>query len=308
MRRFLIFCLCLFIAPVAASAKKGAPAPKKEAATQAQPSSAKGEMTAEEFESQLKYERGRIVLPGGIATLNVPDSFRYLAPEQADDILVKAWGNPPGTKTLGMLFPSNTSPLADEGWGVVITYNDDGHVDDDDAKSLDYDDMIKRMKEETAEGNKERTEGGYQPIALIGWAEPPHYESATHKLYWARELSFEGVAQHTLNYDIRVLGRAGVLSFNAIASMNQLAEIQGGMREVINFADFNSGQRYADFNSGTDKLATYGVGALVAGTIAAKAGFFKIALGALLAAKKFIIIGLAAAAAALRKFFKGKSS
>ena len=93
---------------------------------------------------------GRVVLPGDIATLDVPESFRYLPPEQADKILVEAWGNPPGTKTLGMLFPSDLSPLSEEGWGVVITYNEDGHVDDSDAGGIDYDELIKRMKEDTA--------------------------------------------------------------------------------------------------------------------------------------------------------------
>src|SRR5437867_3971291 len=82
-------------------------------------------MTREEFEAKLTYKRGQIVLKDGLATLNVPDSFRYLDSKQADLILVNAWGNPPGNKTLGMLFPSDISPLSRNGWGVVITYDED---------------------------------------------------------------------------------------------------------------------------------------------------------------------------------------
>ena len=39
--------------------------------------------------------------------------------------------------------------------------------------------------------------------------------------------------------------------------------------------DFQEGHRYADFTESTDKVATYGIAALVAGGIAAKVGLFK---------------------------------
>ena len=40
--------------------------------------------------------------------------------------------------------------------------------------------------------------------------------------YWAKEASFEGEAEHMLNYDIRVLGLHGFLSLNAVAGMPEL--------------------------------------------------------------------------------------
>jgi len=260
------------------------------------------------FESQLEYKRGRIELPGGIATLDVPENFRYLSPEHAEKILVDAWGNPPGTKTLGMLFPSDVSPLAEDGWGVVITYKDDGHVDDSDASGIDYTELLKQMKDDTTEGNKEREQQGYAPVTLIGWATAPHYDATTHKLYWARELSFTDAPQHTLNYDIRILGRKGVLSFNAVAAMNRLGDIEESMKQVMAFSDFNAGQRYADFDSKTDKLAAYGIGALIAGSVAAKAGFFKLILGALIAAKKLVIVVVAAIGGFIARLFGRKKN
>ena len=112
--------------------------------------------------------------------------------------------------------------------------------------------------------------------------------------------------ENTLNYDIRVLGRKGVLSFNAVASMQQLPMIQDRMQDVLGFAQFTAGNTYTDFNPSVDKLAAYGIGALIAGKIAVKVGFFKLLLGGLLALKKFIIIGLAALAVLLRKLFGRK--
>jgi uncharacterized membrane-anchored protein len=70
--------------------------------------------------------------------------------------------------------------------------------------------------------------------------------------------------------------------------------------------DFDPGQRYADFNPSTDKLAAYGIAALVAGGIAAKAGLFAKLGVILLAAKKFIILVVAAIGAGIKKLFGRK--
>jgi uncharacterized membrane-anchored protein len=67
--------------------------------------------------------------------------------------------------------------------------------------------------------------------------------------------------------------------------------------------DFNQGNRYVDFNPSTDKVAEYGLAALIAGGVAAKVGFFKGIWIAALAAKKFIIIGLVALGAFLKKIW-----
>lgn len=295
MRALLIVCLCLIAFTLPASASKKKPeGPSKAASSKKEKEPSAEESAAAAFESQLEYKHGRIVLPGDVATLDVPEGFRYLGPEHAERLLVEAWGNPPGTKTLGMLFPSDVSPLSEEGWGVVITYTEDGHVDDSDASGIDYDALLKQMKEGSVEINKEREKQGYEPMTLHGWAAAPHYDSSAHKLYWAREFSVPSSPQHTLNYDVRVLGRKGVLSFNAIASMNRLGDIEESMKQVMAFSDFNAGQRYADFDSKTDNLAAYGIGALVAGKVAAKVGLFKLILGAILAAKKLVIVAVVA--------------
>jgi uncharacterized membrane-anchored protein len=305
VKYLLILCLLVFPATVAASKKPEKTKPK-EAATQ--PTEAdEAARAAAEFEAQLDFQRGKIVLPGDIATLNVPENFRYLTPEQADRILVEAWGNPPGTKTLGMLFPSEVSPLSEEGWGVVITFQEDGYVKDDEAGKINYNELLQQMKEATAAENKERQQQGYESINLVGWAASPHYDAATHKLYWAKELNFAGAPANTLNYDIRLLGRRGVLSFNAVAAMNQLGAIEDDMKEVLGFAEFNAGHRYTDFSSGTDKIAAYGIGALIAGKVAAKVGLFKLALGLILAGKKFLLLALIPVAAFVKKLFGGKS-
>jgi uncharacterized membrane-anchored protein len=144
-------------------------------------------------------------------------------------------------------------------------------------------------------------------MTLVNWAEAPRYDKTSHKLYWAQELNTEGAPGNTLNYNIRVLGRKGVLVLNAVASMAQLASIREEMKLVTAVSDFTPGNRYTDFNSSTDKVAEYGLAALVAGGVASKLGLFGKLLALLLAFKKLIFIGVAAAGTGIYRFFSGRS-
>lgn len=265
------------------------------------PAPAAKRMTAEEFVASLKFLQGEIKLPGGMATLNVPPNFRYLGPQDAARVLEDAWGNPKGQHPLGMLFAANVSPLTRDAWGIIITFAEDGYVSDKDADQIKYDKLLADMQASVAAGNTQRKAQGYPTLALVGWATAPRYDQATHKLFWAKELAFADNPEHTLNYNVRVLGRHGVLVLNAVAGMRQLAQIEQVMPQVVAFTDFSAGHRYADFQPGTDRLATYGIAALIAGGIAAKAGLFAKLFALLLVAKKFILLGLVAVIAFLKK-------
>ncbi len=261
----------------------------------------------DEIASKLKFQQGEIKLKDGLATLKVPANFRYLDPDQTDTVLVKLWGNPPRQeKTLGMLFPAEIGPADDESWGVVITYDEDGYVKDDEAASINYNDLLKEMQEGTREANQERIKQGYEAVELIGWAAPPRYDKEAHKLYWAKELSFGGATEHTLNYDIRALGRRGVLSLNAVAAMSQLQKIEKDMRQVLTFVEFNEGHRYSDYVAGVDKVAAYGIGALIAGKLAAKAGLFKLLLVFAAKAWKLLIVAALAVSAFIKRLLSGR--
>lgn len=263
-------------------------------------------MTVEKFEASLGYQTGGThALKDGLATLNLPGSFRFLGPEGSKRLLEDGWNNPKGSgdDVLGMLVPEGISPMSDSGWAVVITYDEEGYIDDKGAEEIDYAKLLKDMQASTAEENKQRSEDGYEPVHLIGWAEQPTYDKAAHKLYWAKELQFGSNAEHTLNYNVRVLGRRGVLVLNAVSGMTYLAPIKRSMQEVITFVEFNEGHRYTDFIAGKDKVAAYGIAGLIAGAVATKAGIFKVILTALLAAKKLLVVGAVAAAAGAKKLW-----
>lgn len=244
----------------------------------------------EEFVASLAFQHGKIVLGDDLATLDLPASLVFLDSENAQRLLVEGWGNPPDeVPPLGMILPADVSPMAEASWGVTVEFEPSGYVSDEDAADIDYADMLEDMQAEMREANAWREENGYEPVQLIGWAAAPHYDAQGKKLHWAKELKFGDSQTHTLNYNIRVLGRRGVLVLNFIANMDQLAEIEQNVPTVLAMTEFNPGQRYAEFDPDLDTVAAYGIGALVAGKVAAKTGLLAVLLVLL---KKFWLVPL----------------
>lgn len=253
------------------------------------------------MQATLHYQTGRVTLPDGVGDITVPAGFRYLDAEQSARVLTKFWGNPDG-ESLGMLFPATKGPLDEGGWAFVVEYEKMGYVKDDDAADIDYDDLLKDMQSDTEESNAERAEAGYEPITLVGWAAKPYYDKSLNVLHWAKELKFGDATENTLNYNVRLLGRKGVLNLNAVGSVGQLAEVRTTIPAVIKSVSFSKGLQYADFDPKLDEVAAYGIGGLIAGKVLAKVGFFALIL-------KFwkVLIALGAAAwTAVRRFFGAK--
>ncbi len=259
---------------------------------------------------KLDFKSGTIELGQGLAQLQLGERYQFLGQKDSGTVLSVIWNNPPGFDGLGMIVPKDKSLLDGSSWAAVITFDEDGYVSDEDAHEIDYNELLKTMQEASHEANKERIKLGYPKVELNGWAEEPSYDSQKHVMFWAKDLSFETEREtHTLNYNIRLLGRRGVLNVNLVGTLDQLSEFRNAREDILQMTRFQEGQRYADYQPGTDKAAAYGLAALVAGgALAQKAGFFKILLATLLASKKFVLIGLVAIGAFLRKFFTKKSN
>jgi len=260
---------------------------------------------AKQLWESLDRKSGDVKLPNAVATLNLGKEFYYLDPKDTEKVLVKVWGNPDGAgyDTLGMIFPEKMTPFDGDAWGVTIRYEEDGHVSDEDADEIDYDDLLSDMQDDVKEGNKQRANMGYEPIELVGWAAKPYYDKTTHTLHWAKEIKFGSQPVNTLNYSIRVLGRKGVLVLNFISSMEQKAAIDKTLDSVLTLAKFDKGSGYNDFDPSMDKVAAYGIGALIAGKLAAKAGLFATLLIFL---KKFWILLAVGVGAIFKKLFGGR--
>ena len=265
---------------------------------------AREQISAEEFLDSLTFHEGNITLPGGVASLVLPEGFHYLSPEDTERVLVTAWGNPPGNETMGMLLRGPEDVLAEDSWAVVIAYEEDGYVSDEDADGIDYVELLSAMQETSREANGARADAGYEEVELVGWAATPRYDEASNKLYWAKELRFGDIPVNTLNYNVRILGRKGVLVLNLVATMPQLADVESAIPTVLSMTNFNPGYRYGDFDADIDEVAAYGIGALIAGKVASKAGLFA-KLGVILVAlKKFWILAVIVIGAALARVLR----
>ncbi|MFQ6599370.1 DUF2167 domain-containing protein [Flavobacterium sp. C3NV] len=256
----------------------------------------------DKVEKSFKYESGKITLSAGEGTLNVPKGFKFLNAAQTQDVLSNLWGNPEDKSVLGSLVPDGKGVTHSNSWMFVISYQGDGFVKDDDAGDIDYDDLLKTMKEDVQAENEERKKGGYPEVQLVGWASKPYYDNNLKVLHWAKELKFGTDEANTLNYDLRVLGRKGMYNISAVAGMDELAEVKASIPGILKSVEFNQGHKYLDFDADTDTVAAWTIGGLVAGKVLAKVGFFAI----LAKFGKIIVIGIIAAFAGLKKFLFGK--
>jgi uncharacterized membrane-anchored protein len=200
------------------------------------------------------------------------------------------WGNPEGSGALGMIVPENVGITDENSWAFIITYEEMGYVKDDDAEDIDYDELLKEIQSDAASANEERAKLGYESIAIIGWASKPYYDADKKVLHWAKEIKFGETEGTTLNYNVRILGRKGILVLNAVSSMMELPDVQQNIAPVLASFNFDDGNKYADFNPDMDEVAAWTIGGLVAGKMLAKVGIFALLL------KNIKLIGLALAA------------
>jgi uncharacterized membrane-anchored protein len=236
------------------------------------------------------------------AVIDLPSGFHYLDARDAQRVLTDLYHNPPRPYVRALILPPRSSVLRNR-YFIVVTYENDGHISDRDAQKIDYDAMLRSLQRDVDAHNVRLTKAGYDAVHLVGWAERPRYDEGAHKLYWAKNLIFGSDRTHTLNYEVRTLGREGTLSLHAVAWMPDIGAVHSGMQTVLSASGFVSGRRYGDFREG-DRVSNLTVAAVVAGGAYAAA---KTGLLALLVAKlKFVVFGIAGLVGALRKRLFGR--
>lgn len=222
--------------------------------------SASGSPRDASFERTLDYRSGTLVIADGTATIRVIKGFRYLGSGDAQRVLEERWRNARDPSVLALIVPRGRRVTDARPWAIVVRYDDVGHVDDADAATTDYAKLLVAMQQSEA--------GLARGTTLVGWALPPVYDAARHRLTWARELALPGKAVHRLEYETRALGRGGAISFEAVASLDQLPAVERQVRLLAGHTAFAKGQRYAAFNTATDRSANSGTAGLIGGQAA----------------------------------------
>jgi uncharacterized membrane-anchored protein len=251
--------------------------------------------------SELKWIRGpQQVQLFGNATLNVPANFIFLDP--AETAKLQTLTHNIGGGTQYFLAPQ------DMHWEAILSFSGDGYVKDD--EKIDDAALLSSIKTSTAAANKVRRERGWDEMEVVGWQTPPHYDGQSNRLEWAINGKDAKTNSTVVNFNTRILGRSGTTSAVLVADPGDLDSAIADFKSTLTGFSYVPGQRYAEYKSG-DKLAQYGLAALVTGgaaAIAVKTGLWKVIVGAAVAGWKFIVAGAVAVFGGLARRFKRQNS
>lgn len=237
------------------------------------------------------------------AKMELPEGYGFVPRAQAERVM-QIMGNQTGSSFLGLIFP-----LSDAGWFVTVDFEDSGYIKDEEARDWDADGLLENLKDGTEEGNKHRINVGVPPIRVTRWIESPAYDATAHQLVWSAELRLRDGEDPDpgVNYNTYVLGREGYISLDLVTSVSTVESEKPAARELLAAVSFNEGKRYDDFNASTDKVAAYGIAALVGGVMAKKLGLLAVIAAFLAKFAKVILVAVAAVGGGIAKWWKGRS-
>ena len=204
---------------------------------------------------------------GTMAEIQIPEGYQFASSCDAQTLL-ELYGNPRNPNILGAIVPL----AEDSDWTLIFKFDGIGYVKDADQEAIDADEILSSFQSGLPDMNAARRAIGADQCSSISWMEKPFYDPQTNNLTWALRLGFaEG---DSVNYDIRILGRRGVMEATLLDSPETYAKSIPDVKQVLTGFSFTSGEKYAEWKQG-DKLAAYGLTGLVAGgglAMAAKTG------------------------------------
>ena len=240
------------------------------------------------------------------AVLSLPEGYGFI-PQREAAALMRAMGNQTNADFLGLVVPLGEGSGR---WLVTVDYNPAGYVKDDEAQHWDAQKLLESLKEGTEAANGEREKLGIPPIVVTRWIEPPSYQADSHRLVWSAEARNKSGRDDdpTINYNTYLLGREGYLSLDLITSASAVDEDKARAHELLSAVKFNSGKAYTDFNSSTDKVAAYGLAALVAGIAVKKLGLLALIVATVVKFAKVIAVAAAGLVAGVARWRKARAN
>jgi uncharacterized membrane-anchored protein len=220
----------------------------------------------------IKWTPGPVMARlGENAEIQVPKDFLFVDGNGARKFL-ELTHNPASGSEVGLIVPRSEQ----ESWYVLFEFSDVGYVKDDDKSSIDSAALLASIKKGTEDSNEDRIKRNWKPFHVNSWYTPPFYDSGTQNLTWAINGSEDNGANPAVNYSVRILGRRGTMNVDMVEDPQGMAVTEPKFKTLMGGFRFTDGNRYADFVQG-DKLAGYGLTALVAGgatAVAIKTGLF----------------------------------
>jgi len=249
-------------------------------------------LQVQEYEAQMAGFRklawqegptvGRI---GNMATITVPEGHAFL--------------NSKNTR----LFLELTDNIPEDGyylvavntvdWFALFKFSSDGYVKDE--EKVDSEDLLQKLKDGDVHSNKERRRLGLREMHVVGWEVPPHYDKETNRMEWGIRIR-DDTGSIMTNYTIKFLGRSGVMAVTLVSNPESLSKDIRQIKSILKKYEFIPGQKYSEWKAG-DKVAAYGLSALILGgaaAVATKKGFWALLVGLFAAFWKVLVgVGIA---------------
>jgi uncharacterized membrane-anchored protein len=245
----------------------------------------------------------------GLAEVKIPRGFAF-ADGAGTKKFLELNHNPTSGDEVGLIVPVPKPGVRGPDWFVTFEFDEAGYVNDADKSSLDADALLSSIRKSTESANEIRRQKGWKPFHVTGWAKPPFYEETTHNLTWAITGQEDGEKSQTINYSVRILGRKGIMSVDLVLDPDDLQVVLPQFSTLIEGFSYTSGNRYAEFMRG-DKVAGYGLTALIAGGLGAAAvktgllaKLWKLIAAVFVALWKVIVFAIAALFAFIRRIFE----
>lgn len=251
--------------------------------------------------ADLAWQRGPLETPiGDKATVKVPAGYVFLGASDTKKFMEANHNVSSGHEYL--LAPDTLQ------WFSLFSFDPIGYVKDN--ETIDADAVLDTVKEGTKQGNEERKRRGWSTMSIVGWRFQPHYDHDSKLLEWAFVGRDDSTGSDVINYNTRLLGRSGVMQVVLVSDPGVLDTAAATLKTMLtNGYQFAPGEKYAEFKQG-DRVAEYGLAALVAGgaaAVAAKKGVFAVIGTFLAAAWKFVLALVVGAIAWLKSLLRKKS-
>ncbi len=236
----------------------------------------------------IEFEHGPLVAKiEDHAEIEIPKGFVFTG-KKGTVKLMEMMGNLTNDREVAFLAPATVfDEKSQESWFAVFEFNDVGYLKDADKEKIEPDKILEGMKEGVKTGNEQRKSRGLPTMEVLGWAVEPHYDPKTNNLEWGLHLKVtserkrgektETEVSEVINYDVRLLGRHGVMQSTLVLGPAQLKATLPKFRKILAGYQFSSGAKYAEYKQG-DKIAKIGlIGLIGAGglAVAAKTGLLK---------------------------------
>jgi len=180
---------------------------------------------------------------------------------------------------------------------LYLSYSNEGFVTADDWKDVNADDLLKNIREATEQSNEQRAKHGVGALHIDGWVQKPAFDAARKSVRWVTRAHDDRGS--LVNAVALQLGRHGYERFTLVSNGSDPKGDAAQLAAAVNAYRFDKGFRFSDYVPG-DKLAGYGIAALV-GTAAGATIAKTVGFGALLLLiKKFFLVLVALAIGAFQ--------